>query len=273
MTFGGFWGSRRVAHRYCISDAALADAVARDGYVVLDLLSPAEVDALREARLHHGVAPGDPEQGLFNDTWSTDLDYKRAIGTELSALMAKPVERTLPGLRPLSFVYIVKWPGLDGAVVAHRDPTFVDESRFRSVMLWCALDELDDARGALWVVPRSHRRSAGVRAHQSQENLHPEVDQRFRRMATPVELHAGQAILYDHALIHRSGPNTTGVPRTVVSGVLVPDAAEPLYAVPLEDGSRATIRIDERFFIDHRLCELDVDRVLREYPTIASPRD
>ena len=231
------------------------------GYVTVDLLDEAELHEVRAVRDRLGAAPGDPRTGLFNDTWSTDTDYKRAVSEAMDRLFAPAVQRVVPDHRSLGFVHVVKWPGDAGDVVAHRDPTFVDEDHFRSMMVWCALDDVTVETGALWVVPGSHRAATGVRGHQCEENLYPEVSADRPRYAVPLELRAGSAVLYDHALVHTSGPNRSSDERVAIAGVLVPDSAAPRYAVPNGPAELSTVAIDEQFFIDHRLSHLDLDAV------------
>lgn len=251
-------------------DTVSVKALTDSGYQVVDLLTKDQLERLRGVREGSGPAPGDPMDGLFNDTWSTDCEYKRLVSGLLMRILDAPVGHLLPEHRRLGFVHIVKWPGPAGAVVAHRDPSFVDEQQFRSLMLWCALDDVDDEQGALWVVPGSHRDPTGVRVHQSPRNVHPEIDAAFRELAVPLEIKAGQAIVYDHALIHRSGPNNSALARVAVSGVLIPNAARPRYAIPVRPEFAEIIEIDERFFVEHRLCALDIDAVLSEYATVGA---
>jgi hypothetical protein len=233
----------------------------RDGYVVVPLLDEAAVAAAVDLRRRFGTAPGDPGTGLFNDTWSTDVGYKRRVMAELGALVTGPLDQVLVDHRLLGLVQIVKWPGDTGQVVAHRDPTFVDEDRHRSLGVWCALQDMTSDQGPLRVLPGSHRLPSGVRVHQSTDNLYPEVDEHLEELSTGVPLCAGEAILYDHRLIHLSEANRTDRERTVIAGILVPDEARTVYAVQTDDGPRL-VEVGADFFVEHRLNELDVDRVL-----------
>ena len=261
---------RPVARQYHMDDPDLRRSLARDGYVVVDLLDPPGLDHLRAVRDRHGPAPGDPQDGLFNDSWSTDQDYKRAVAAELEEALGGVLRRHLPAYRPLGYAHIVKWPGPGGAVVAHRDPTFADERRFRTIMLWCPLEDVDDHSGTLWVTPGSHRRTSGVRVHQSPANVVADITCRMGGPARPLQLRAGEAILYDHALIHLSGPNDSNHPRVAVASPLVPRLASPRYAVAVGDNRGTLVEIDESFFVEHRLCDLDVGRVLVDYPTVGT---
>lgn len=261
---------RSLAQRYHVADGELGARLARDGYTVVQVLDDAELETVRSIRERHGAAPGDPATGLFNDTWSTDLDYKRQVSGELADVLTAAMARQLPDHRALGFAHIVKWSGPGGSVVAHRDPTFLDEARFRSLMLWCPLSDVTDADGALWVVPGSHRRASGLRVHQSPENVVEGLAPVAGGPARLLELRAGEGIIYDHALVHVSGPNTGTGERVAVASPLIPRAAQAWYAVPVSDTDAQVVEIDESFFLDHRLCDLDVPRVLEDYPRIGA---
>jgi len=244
------------AHRAL--DVQLSNA----GYVVVRLLDPDQVVAVRAAVEAAGPAPGDPRTGLFNDTWSTDHRYKVTTAAALRTALAGVVPATFTGHRNLAWTTITKWPGTEGAVVAHRDPSFVDEPGHASYGIWCALDDLGPAQGTLYVVPGSHRGAPPIRVHQSTDNLDPGLDPATDPRAETISLAAGDALVYHHGLLHGSGPNQTAHQRSVVAGLLVPDGVPARYSVELEPGRGATVEVDPDFFVDLRLDHLDLDAVL-----------
>lgn len=237
----------------------------RDGYVTVQLLDAERLEAVTAVRREHGSAPGDPRTGLFNDTWSTDRSYTREVSSALHEHLDGPVDDLLVDHRILGFVHIVKWPGESGRVPAHRDPTFVDEQRFRSVAIWCALEDLGPDDGALRVVPGSHLLDSGVRVHQAEHNLFPQVDEHAAELSIPVPLQAGWAVVYDHRLIHLSDPTRRDHERTVIAGVMTPREAEAVYSVHGPEGA-VTVAIGPDFFLDHQLDALDVEDLLRSAP-------
>jgi len=234
----------------------------------VQLLDAGTLDAVRRVRLEFGDAPGDPRTGLFNDTWSTDRAYKHRVSAALHEHLDGPVDELLVDHRILGFVHIVKWPGEVGRVPAHRDPTFVDEQWFRSVAIWCALDDLGPTDGVLRVVPGSHLLESGVRVHQAEHNLFPVVDEYAQELSVPVPLPAGWAVVYDHRLIHLSDATERDHERAVIAGIMTPREATAVYSVDGPEGA-VTVAIGPDFFLDHQLDALDVADVLQSSPRSA----
>src|SRR5207244_846830 len=88
----------------------------------------------------------------------------------------------------------------------------------RAVSAWIALTDSTPANGCMRVIPRSHthklahaeRHAAGNLLSRGQE-IAAEVDE---SEAVEVVLRAGEMSLHDLNLVHGSGGNATGAPRT-----------------------------------------------------------
>ncbi|MEZ5321277.1 MAG: phytanoyl-CoA dioxygenase family protein [Microthrixaceae bacterium] len=249
-------------------DRGLERRFREEGYVVAPLLDDHGIGSFGALLGELGPAPGDPGIGLFNDSWSTDPDYKRRLCEGIDALLQPGIDRLVEGYRPLISATSKKWPGPEGEVVAHRDPTFVDETEFRSLGVWCALRETTTADGTLRVLPGSHRLDTEVRVHQAPSNLYPEADRDGRLVDVP--LPAGHAILYDHTLIHGSAPNTGHHPRTVLMTMLVPTTASTFYAVRTSDSTATVFSADTDFYLSQRLNCLDLETLRRDHHAIYS---
>ena len=194
-----------------------------------------------------------------NDTWSTDRSFKEAMSQRLHPLFDEPARAAFHNHKNLAWTGITKWPGTRGEVVPHRDPSFVDERRFRSLGVWCALEDLTLACGPLVVRPGSHHGAPTVRPHQLPDNVWAGDGPAEHVPEQPIELKSGSALIYDHALVHGSGANSTSTPRTVIAGLLVPDTATPTYTIATTSREAITVGIDPTFFVEHKLDQLDVE--------------
>jgi len=245
-----------------LKDLRLEHRLDLDGFVVLRLMNADRAEALLAELTAQGRAPGDPGLGLFNDTWSTDRSFTQRRSLMLSEVFDAPLASHLVDHQALIWCTSVKWPGVGGVVGPHRDPTFVDERRFRSVGIFCALSDLTQDTGTLEVLPGSHRHSLEVRIHQSERNLLPDLPSDVENDFVPVVLSAGEAVVYDHSLVHRSSAQRSGAPRIAAMSVVVPSSAAVTYAVRIGDGSAAVLEVGPELFLDHRMDDLDVDLLL-----------
>lgn len=251
-------GARRTAS--VLADARGDSDLRGRGYVVVDLLEPAAAAELRAAwGALHGwelqtwldIQPSDFEIA----TWSSDESYRRAVTDMVLSATTGPLAERFEGHRPVGGTFMVKWPAPEGHVPFdgvpdrfHNDSMFVDERHgARSYMVWVALQHIDATNGGLRVVPFSHRLPRTVRGWGLEAPWleHQEV---FERHSVVLELAAGQAVLFDPALVHRSGPNRSDQVRAAVS-VLLAAPGEPLCLFRTADGAGAEkVDLPDDFF-------------------------
>ena len=205
------------------------------------------------------------------------------------------MERLFLQQKAVSFCYIMKWPGPQSGFGLHQDLTVVDESRFRSVEVWCALHDTNEDNGQLWVVPGSHAWSDSLRGIHRFSPPYVGLERRIvERHAVPLPMKAGEAVIFNHATYHFSYPNRTDVPRLVAATDLMPIEADHLHYVADDDGRVRRYQIDEAFWVENnpftlyeppsravelgvvdfefpRLTDQDLDRLVDEGRAVARP--
>jgi ectoine hydroxylase-related dioxygenase (phytanoyl-CoA dioxygenase family) len=228
-------------------------ALDADGFVVVPLLDEAAVRSLWSA--YEGLAHRQTRDSPFAEGFHTSIydertAYREAVHAALAATVAPALDRILDRHRMIFANYTVKMAG-GGAVPCHPDWTFVDEGRFRSVTVWCALDDIDEGLGSLGVVPGSHRevdfvRPLNVRSYERYDAIAARHDD-----AVPLRLRAGEAVVMDSRALHASPPNRSVRDRVVAACVAVPEeAAGTHYFVDGEVVWRHAI--DPRFYLHYR---------------------
>jgi hypothetical protein len=102
------------------------------------------------------------------------------------------------------------------------------------ITIWTALDEATVANGCMQVIPGSHKH--GLFSEQG-HTITPEQEAQYARDEDSVylEAKAGEAILLDNLLLHRSGVNTIDCPRRA-------------FSVCYMDGATRSVRNPERRF-------------------------
>lgn len=239
--------------RPTLRDPGLQAAFERDGYVVAQVLDPAHLAGLLEAyaALEHHHEDWLPfAQGFHTTLYDARQDYRAQVAEAFDCWVAPGLDKVLADHRVQFANFQVKLPGAEH-LPEHVDWTFVDETRVRSVTVWTATHDMDEANGGLGVAPESHRLVDFDRA----------VNQRFydRHAAAvasiaerrPVVLRAGEAVIFDNRLLHYSTPNTTDRPRLAASCVASP-AEEPVYHYWFDEDERAhRIRVTPEFWLSY----------------------
>jgi hypothetical protein len=223
----------------------LIDSGALDskGWCTTPLLDADEVAALRGRWDALGIPDDRP---MLVSSVDCPRTVARAVDLDLKAALADAVERLLPDAEPFLAAFISKGTS-GGWVDLHQDWTYHDERRGRAILLWCPLVDVDAGTGTLHVVDRSHRWSDGLRGSGSAAGLAQDVQDELWRIARPVPLRAGEAIVYDAALIHGSTP-TGGALRPVVAIATVPKGASLVHFHQADDEPLQGYAVDEDWF-------------------------
>jgi len=129
--------------------------------------------------------------------------------------------------------YINKAPGSPGsAVVWHQDASF-NAMDSRAVIVWLAIEDANIENGCMWFVPGSHHNGLlefGQPGHKVSEA-------ESYGTPVPIEVKAGQVVLFSDLLLHSSPPNVSKIrsrPGLTISYI----GAE---VVPYHQGERAAV--------------------------------
>lgn len=225
----------------------LARTVAADGWAVIDLLDPAAIVGVR------GIIDAvdlDRAHGFYASPAASWGALARSIDRELKDTVAPHAARVLPGMQPFLAGITSKGARSDSVISFHQDWTYTDERSWRVVFLWCPLVDVSERNGALRVVPGSHRWSADIRPSRSVE-VTEGLQQQLLERSTCVNLRAGQALAFDPATLHGSGPNETDEVRPAFTMAFTDPAAQLLHFHLGEDGRLEGFVVDEAFFTEH----------------------
>jgi hypothetical protein len=226
-------------------DPKLEAAFLRDGFVVVDLLGPTEVDALlgHHQRLDSGI-----RSGYYPSFMSRDEGYKAAANLEITDLLWPPFAELLDGYRPLLGVFMVKHPGPDTEVVPHQDWIVADEARRPTMNAWVPLTPVDDDAGRMRVLPGSHRWLEGLRGSPSFPTAWEAAYERVRdELMVTVPIEVGQAMVYDIRVLHGTPANRSDRTRVVSSLYAIPEGADPVHYHRAEDGKVTGYRVAADF--------------------------
>ncbi len=186
------------------------DKLHTHGFCIINVLDIHEVSYLLELckkYLHTGATD------FVSSSHYLDADTSAFINTELHKILAIKLQDSHQSLELLGGTLAAKYSG-KSILDVHNDWSIVDESGFHSYNIWMPLVDTSAANGTLGLISGSHLWEHGLRG-MNIPNPFATFNQQFLSIGYEPSLQAGQAIIYDHRLLHYSRPNTTSEPRYV----------------------------------------------------------
>ncbi len=233
----------------------------KKGFVVVDLLTPSEVEQARALQTKY-------ETKKFQDVPDYDITYKlsffgeneahkRKAFEEVNAFFKDKVDRFLDRYKPVMTNLFEKEPGT-GEVPVHQNWTFVDESKYTSVSVWCPLVDVTHENGTLEVVPGTHKVMCDVRSPSIHVVFMDLIDIAKQKYMEPFNLKAGQAAIVDDGALHYSPVNVTSKPRPAIQLIMAPEDAQLIHYYKSKDSKEDKVEIYEvspEFFFTFNITE------------------
>jgi len=186
------------------------------GYVTIKLISVELCDQLLSLYKAHFS----PAQTFYSSSFHPDLAYKKRFSEMLYEIIKNDLNSVFYEYDFLGCTILEK-PTRGEAMPLHQDWTACDESASRTYTAWVALKDTSKEYGALRVIPLSHRAETGIRAPGIPSALDAERLQLESFLQT-IELTKGEAIVFDHRLLHASWPNEHSASRLALTIGLTP---------------------------------------------------
>lgn len=206
-------------------DPELTERLSTDGYATFDLLRDFDIEALKAIFAeNHASTP----EGFYATTHLDDKQKRKALSDQAMSILACRIEKHFENIELLGGAFISKAPGEKGTLPLHQDWNLVDEKVARSYNLWIPLVDVNEENGAMRILVGSHSKQETFRGPNVPPVLYPissEVDQHM----VSLNMKAGEAVLYDHALWHSSPQNQTNELRLAFVLGVVPKEAELKY--------------------------------------------
>lgn len=204
---------------------ALDEIFGPKGYSVFRVVSQSQVGRLLAGYEQVAVFI-DETRDFWCTMFSDDMHHRRRVDEMIKEVIGPVLKEVFPGYRPLFANYMVKSPLSDAMWPVHQDWTYVDEENHRSLAVWIPLQNVTMDNGPLCMVPGSHRIEVPVRGpgiRDAFEYLHSDIAERYHQV---VEMQVGEALVWDHGMVHFSLPNHSPEPRIAATVILVPQDAQ-----------------------------------------------
>ncbi|WP_295674473.1 phytanoyl-CoA dioxygenase family protein, partial [uncultured Mucilaginibacter sp.] len=228
-----------------LQDRALDNALLDKGFVVIPFLTPAETDTLVDFYYqHHSLS----QEGLYATAHVADVDFRMKMNNFIKQIFARAIAQIFINHVPLGGSYIAKGKGAKGTLEPHQDWNIVDETKFRSFNIWVPLVDLNDDNGVIKILPESHAwlttyRSANISSAFSTANklLWKEMQSLYMKK--------GEALIYDHRLLHASGENKTNEIRLAAVYGIIPEGSEMRYYHKADTDKIEVFESNPEFFL------------------------
>lgn len=221
-------------------------ALIEEGYAIFQLLTPEHITYLTKIFYdHHEQEP----DGFYASTHIQDKVLRKTLSDHIRKVIASVAPSIFLNIEVLGGAFIAKAPGNKGILPLHQDWNIVDEKQARSYNLWIPLVDVSPQNGTMKILPKSHIKQENYRG--------PGIPSLFQNITEVVDEHmlslnmkAGEALLYDHALWHSSPKNNTDQLRLCVVLGAIPKNTPLKYYAPKEN-KIAEFNSNVDFFFDH----------------------
>jgi hypothetical protein len=232
----------------------MTEKLVDQGYCVLPAMDHAGLNTLLRFYFEH-LRGQVGQDGFYRSISDIDKSRTALLNHTIKGLLMLHLRQFFSDIRPIVGSYMVKPPGAE-AMAAHQDWTFVDnEPDFESYTCWMPLVDTDSENGMLGVVPGSHSEYLRPRASPSPQfpRGFPETDETYSRLRY-LPLRAGEAVVFNHRVIHASLPNTSGQDRPALILAFTSFEATLVHiTLSAASGKEELLKyaVDEKFFDLH----------------------
>jgi len=218
---------------------ALQAEFEENGFVKISLLNRIQVNELVRAYDRFKDAHEKIDLPYITTSHSNDANLITAVDEVLQVTIGPALEAYLVNYKLLFGNYLVKMPVANSLTPPHQDITFVDEKEYTSVNVWIALEDIDEGNGSMYFLKGSHKYMFTIRpTHHykwAYENVKGEIEQR----SVAFSAKAGEAFVFNHAIVHGSHANRSSSPRlAAVVAAYSRDAPLIHYYLPQIDSNR-----------------------------------
>lgn len=234
-----------------LRDSALEKQVLDEGFVVIPFLSGEEVGGLKDFYYKYH---SDRLEGMSATAHLRDLEMRMLMNDEIKRVFQRAIDETFVNANSLGGSFIAKGKGANGTLSPHQDWNIVDENCFRSFNIWVPLVDLNENNGVICIMPQSHSWIKSYRSANITSAYHQVETQLWERM-TSLYMKAGEALIYDHRLIHASGENKTDEVRLAAVFGVIPDEAGMFYYHKKDDNTIEVFESNKEFFLYENIFE------------------
>jgi hypothetical protein len=229
------------------------------GYIRSDFLQPDEIKQLTDVFLNYLSMGGEvidfaKNLGYYISVFDSNLEKRSYINNVLKEVFTDKVDQLLTDYKILYGNFMYKEAG-GKEIEVHQDFSFVDEKKYTAFNLWIPLQDTTAYNGGFHLIESSNKLFNSYRGSTIPHNL-THYNEAFKKLMKPVDVRAGEGLLFDHRLFHYSTPNQADAVRIAVQMVLIPKEATPVmyyYRPEIDKHNLEIYEITEEFLLTKNL--------------------
>ncbi len=176
------------------------------GYTIIrNFINKDEIEELRQ--LYKDNELPNPPKSFYVSHWIEGGSSKKNIDVGIQKVLVPRAQQYLDDFIPVFAAMSVKHPAPDSAMHLHQDWAHVDETKYRSLNVWVAMDETTSENGAICLLKGSHRLFDYARGVAIPETFRHIGSENLQKYLTNIYLNPGDAVAWDHRVIHGSLTN------------------------------------------------------------------
>lgn len=188
---------------------------------------------------------------FYATSHSENIDFRIKCSDVIKQTVEKNSSAFLKDYKILGGAFLIKPANTVSLLEPHQDWNLVDEEKERSFNIWIPLQDVNEENGTIYLLPRSHSRFNTFRGPKIPSPF-LKIEKQIWQYLTPLTMRAGEALIYDHGLIHGSGANLTQKERLgVVLGVIHKHAK--MQILGLKDDCIKSFECDENYFLKQNI--------------------
>lgn len=230
-----------------------------DGFVYSPMLDAKEVEELtaRFSRLtpHDGFDPTQIDNPLasYHCTFiDPDTAYRREADELVRSTFADRLRTVIPGYEILTSNIYVKPPG-HGRFAIHQNWPTIEDLDVPTLTVWVPIQDTTFSNGTVRVIRGSHHVFPDVSAATSDKFFQDFDAELIEAHLEPMDVRAGEALIFDDSLLHWSGNNLSDQPRVTFQIEMVPRGVRTvLWVRNADDESQFDLwEVDKEYWIEY----------------------
>lgn len=240
-----------------------------NGYVVIKDVIPQKLIFELE-KLVAEVNITDREE-FFLAILLSDLQVRTNIHQRLGEIVAPWTKEILIEMKYVLGTFAIKPNGQSSSFSVHQDWSLVDESEFSSLSVWIPLIDTSIKNGCFRILPKSSKYFSYPRGMNIPFPYQSYIPQLAESYMLPLEMKAGDVLVFDHRLVHDSGPNISGLTRTAAVLAFIPEETSPCHYYRAKEAETIDFyQLPENFLVTNNFFDYSQppqnSTLLRSYP-------